>query len=79
MIYFKQFLKQIGGGGTHFDCIFRYFEKNMKDNLPATIVILTDGYGDFPDEKVARGIPVLWLINNKKVNLPWGRVARIKV
>lgn len=42
----------------------------MKDNLPATLVILTDGYSDFPDEKVAKGIPVLWLINNKKVNPP---------
>lgn len=70
MICFKLILKRIGGGGSNFDCIFRYVEKNMKDNLPATLVILTDGYSDFPDEKVAKGIPVLWLINNKNVNPP---------
>ena len=45
----------------------------------AGIIILTDGYAPFPDEKEAMGIPVLWLLNNKDVDPPWGKVARIKV
>ena len=41
--------------------------------------ILTDGYAPFPDEALSDGIPVLWLLNNEKVNPPWGKVARIKI
>ena len=43
------------------------------------IIILTDGIAPFPQEKLAGGIPVLWLLNNEKANPPWGNVARIKV
>lgn len=43
------------------------------------IIILTDGIAPFPQEKLAGGIPVLWLLNNEKANPPWGKVARIKV
>lgn len=45
--------------------------------LPASIIILTDGFAPFPQEKLAGGIPVLWLLNNKKINPPWGKVTRI--
>lgn len=31
----------------------------------------------FPQEKLARGIPVLWLLSNEDVEPPWGKVARI--
>ena len=30
-------------------------------------------------KQLAKGIPVLWLINNDNVDPPWGKVARIKV
>ena len=43
------------------------------------IIILSDGYAPFPLEKLAGGIPVLWLLNNEEVNPPWGKVARITV
>ncbi len=66
-----------GGGGTSFDIIFDYVEKEMEDEPPVSIVILTDGYAPFPDESRANGIPVLWIINNKEVNPPWGKIARI--
>ena len=33
----------------------------------------------FPQEKLAGGIPVLWLLNNEKVNPPWGKIARISL
>ena len=67
-----------GGGGTRFDIIFKYVNEEMDDNPPASIVILTDGCAPFPEESEASGIPVLWVINNDKIEVPWGKVARIK-
>ena len=68
-----------GGGGTSFKAIFRYVRDHMMDKMPANIIILTDGYADFPMEDMAMGIPVLWLLNNDRVKPPWGKVARINV
>lgn len=68
-----------GGGGTDFEIIFKYVFLHMTNELPVSIIILTDGYATFPKEKAARGIPVLWLLNNEIVNPPWGKIARIKV
>ena len=70
-------IKPVGGGGTNFKNIFKYMNKYMTDKLPSYIIIITDGYADFPGEKDTRGIPVLWLINNNIVQPPWGKVARI--
>ena len=72
-------IKPRGGGGTDFSSVFHYVEEKMKDDLPASIIILTDGYDSFPKESSAHGIPVLWVINNEDVNPPWGKVARIKI
>ena len=66
-----------GGGGTRFDIIFDYVQKEMSDDLPVSIIILTDGYAPFPEEVEAVDIPVLWLINNEEVTPPWGKVARM--
>ena len=71
-------IRPAGGGGTDFQIIFEYIAKWMK-KPPASIIILTDGYAPFPQEKLAMGIPVLWLINNEEVDPPWGKIARIKV
>lgn len=71
-------IKPAGGGGTDFQIIFEYVVKYMK-KPPASIIILTDGYAPFPQEKLADGIPVLWLLNNEDVQPPWGKIARIKV
>lgn len=68
-----------GGGGTDFQIIFKYVQEHMQEDPPVSIVILTDGYAPFPDEKEAQDIPVLWLLNNKDVQPTWGTVARIKV
>jgi len=68
----------VGGGGTSFEIIFDYIEEKMSEELPACIIILTDGYAPFPEEERAQGIPVLWIINNEEVTPPWGTVARIK-
>lgn len=72
-------IKPAGGGGTDFQIIFEYVFHHKSDKLPASIIILSDGYAPFPLEKLAGGIPVLWLLNNEEVNPPWGKVARITV
>ena len=72
-------IKPAGGGGTDFQIIFEYVFHHVSDKLPASIIILSDGYAPFPQEKLAGGIPVLWLLNNEEVNPPWGKVARIIV
>lgn len=66
-----------GGGGTDFTIIFDYIRENYRDELPACIVIFTDGYGPYPLESETMGIPVLWMINNFDVTPPWGITTRI--
>lgn len=68
-------IKPAGGGGTDFQIIFEYVMKHMEDKLPASIIILTDGYAPFPQEKLAGGIPILWLLNNEEANLPWRKIT----
>ena len=67
-----------GGGGTSFGVIFDYVRDKM-EKLPASIIILTDGFAPFPTAGRAMGVPVLWMINNEDITPPWGKVARIKV
>lgn len=68
-----------GGGGTDFRSIFDYVTQRMDDKPPASIIILTDGFAPFPEESLAGGIPVLWLLNNEDAEPPWGKTARITV
>ena len=72
-------IEAAGGGGTDFGIIFQYVKEYMSDDLPVSIIILTDGCAPFPDESAAMNIPVLWLLNNEEVEPPWGKVARIRV
>jgi predicted metal-dependent peptidase len=72
-------LKEItpqGGGGTDFEAPFNYVKDNEKfaGNVKCQI-ILTDGYCSFPDEKIAGGVPVLWLITTKDMveKVPFGK------
>ena len=69
-------IKPYGGGGTSFHIIFKYVQQ--LEEKPKAIVILTDGYADFPKEEERCNIPVIWIINNDKVTPPWGTIARIK-
>ena len=73
-----EIIKPYGGGGTSFDIIFAYARDFMKDKEVSSIVILTDGYAPFPNEKISNGIPTIWLINNEDITPPWGKVARIE-
>lgn len=67
-----------GGGGTSFEIIFKYVNENVSMENIMSIVILTDGYAPFPEERETHGTPVLWIITNEDVNPPWGKVARIQ-
>lgn len=69
-------IKPKGGGGTSFNIIFDYVGKHMKDDLPSAIIILTDGYADFPKEKDTMNIPVLWVLNTNE-KPPFGKIIRI--
>jgi predicted metal-dependent peptidase len=68
--------RAFGRGGTSFDAIFDYVDGKM-EHKPASIVILTDGYAPWPQKAKAKGIPVLWIINNEKQTPPWGKVIRL--
>ena len=70
-----------GGGGTSFHAPFEKttYEIEKNDRQIAGIIMLTDGYASWPDESIANGIPVLWLINNEDVTPPWGLHTTIKV
>lgn len=70
-------IKAYGGGGTSFNCIFDYIFKEMINELPSAIIILTDGYAPIPNEEIRKNIPVLWIINNKEVTPKWGKIIRI--
>ena len=66
-----------GGGGTDFCVIFDYIRRNCIGELPACIVIFTDGYGPYPPEEQTMNIPVLWLINNFEITPPFGKTTRV--
>jgi predicted metal-dependent peptidase len=48
----------------------------MKDVLPSAIIILTDGYLEFPKRKDSVNIPVLWVLNTNE-KPPFGKIIRI--
>jgi predicted metal-dependent peptidase len=60
-----------GGGGTDFDCIFRYLRDNEIE--PERLIVFTDGYpfGSWGDEHYC---DTLWIIHgNQDVVPPWGQ------
>lgn len=64
-------LRILGGGGTRFDSIFQSIDRYFEEP-PAMIIILTDGFADFPPEEAAQGIPVVWLMCTNLIEAPWG-------
>ena len=67
-----------GGGGTSLQIIFDYLQERIYPELPKAILVFTDGYAWWPEEKDALEVPVLWLISKVgKDDAPWGHVARL--
>ena len=71
-------IRAVGGGGTSFFNVFKYMKEHMIDELPAALIIMTDGYAPFPKEEVSLGLPVLWcIVNNPECEPPWGTVVYV--
>jgi predicted metal-dependent peptidase len=71
-------LRPRGGGGTSFHNVFACLKTHMATVQPDSLIIMTDGYANFPPESAALRLPVLWLVNNEEVTPPWGKIARWK-
>ncbi len=71
-------VRPVGGGGTSFRAVFeKVKEYAEQDESPNVIIIITDGYDEFPEEEAALGIPVIWIIVDSEVVPPWGTYAFI--
>ena len=73
-----QSMSPSGYGGTSFEIIFQYMQERMSGDLPSGVIIMTDGIAEFPSEEQAMGIPVLWVLINRRRDAPWGRTAHIE-
>ncbi len=71
-------IRPIGGGGTSFKVIFKKMPEYFEEELPTAVIIITDGYADFPKETAALGVPVIWLMVDSEVKVPWGESVYIK-
>ena len=66
-------IEPVGGGGTSFHAIFQYLRTRFdEEDRPRAMLIMTDGLAEFPEEREAMGIPVLWIITESDVEPPWG-------
>lgn len=61
--------KMYGGGGTSHLPIFEWISKNVTEE-PNCLIALTDGYTEIP--KNPPPYPVLWILTNDGIELPWG-------
>lgn len=62
-----------GGGGTSFHAPFDYLNKN--NIKPKMVVVLTDGYCDYPNEDIIN-CPVVWLMTSNE-QAPWGKTIKL--
>jgi len=69
-------LKPKGGGGTDYHRAFSgILNKTFSDSI-SSIVVITDGMGEYPDESIVKGRPVLWLMTTNEC-APWGKSISI--
>ncbi len=65
-------IKPVGGGGTDYECIFEFIKDLPSGTDPTSIVVITDGEGNYPEENESEKIPVLWLLTEQHP-APWGK------
>lgn len=65
------------GGGTSFQCVFDYL--NQRCGAESTVIILTDGWAEYPSQDQAMGRSVLWLVTDEDCPPPWGEWAVLRV
>lgn len=63
-------------GGTNFSILFDSLHLFYPNTKPKTMIILTDGYANYPDKSVARNMNVFWAINNNN-KAPFGTTINI--
>jgi predicted metal-dependent peptidase len=66
-----------GRGGTDFRPVFDFVEQEF-DELPSALILLTDGYGPWPEQEPE--YPVLWILVDSpelEGQIPYGEVAVI--
>ena len=68
-----------GGGGTSYACIFEYINEHqsMFDNINA-VIVLTDGYCDYPKESLINGLPILWIYTTPDKKPPYGAYTTLE-
>ena len=73
------FLNDIKGtGGTSFHCIYDFLNKKIEPSDDITkLIILTDGDCTYPKEEDTKRFDTVWIINNKYITPPWGKVIRM--
>jgi len=64
-------LKPVGGGGTAFEPVFEWVEK--QGHSPACLIYFTDLYGSFPEAEPT--YPVMWVTETKDRKAPWGQTV----
>lgn len=70
----------LGGGGTSFSVIFQYIKENKHKFYDIKgVIVLTDGYCDYPDPSAANGLDVLWVYTTRDNNPPFGRYTRLEL
>ncbi len=67
----------VGGGGTSFKAVFRYLQDHARDDPPVLVIIMTDGYAEFPSVEDTMGVDVLWTIIASDVEPPWGECIHV--
>lgn len=50
----------------------------MLYDMPAALIMLTDGYAPFPPKNKLPDVPLLWAIDNEDVKPPYGKTIRVK-
>lgn len=73
----NEVIKPKGGGGTRFDPVFKWVNKNREEYRIRAVIYLTDGFSN--DFGPAPDYPVLWgvLEGNPNFNPPFGEVVEI--
>lgn len=70
----------VGGGGTSYEPIFKYIDRHPDrfEHLNA-VVIMTDGYCNYPPQSVTKDVPVIWVYTTPNNTAPFGRALTIDV
>ena len=50
----------------------------MQEDPPVAIIVLTDGYCEYPKAYAAMDVPVLWIIYDNPNDAPWGKTVHVE-